>query len=146
MKKRNGFVSNSSSSSFCIIGVTTTTSELLPLYLKATGKDASAVTEPGCRCDIDRNAMQEQGFTFCPRCKSELFVEVDPDEELYEMCEALDLDYASEEYGDAYVGISLKSGKNVEGVIEELRKAEKKLKELFGDDADIRVHSGVTYG
>jgi hypothetical protein len=146
MKIRNGFVSNSSSSSFCIMGVTTSESELLPLYLKAMGKDASATIEPGCSCDIDRDAMKEQGYSFCPKCQSKLFVEIEPDEELYEMCEALDLDYASEEYGDAYVGISLKSGKNVEGVIEELRKAEKKLKELFGDDADIRVHSGVTYG
>jgi len=143
MKIRNGFVSNSSSSSFCIMGVAISESELLPLYLKAMGKDGSSTIKPGCRCDIDRDAMKEQGYDFCPKCRKDIFVEIET--EIYEMCEELELDYAYGESSDVYVGFSLESGTGVESVIKKLKDAEKKLKELFGNDVIISVHSGVTY-
>jgi len=89
--------------------------------------------------------MKEQGFDFCPKCRRELFISIKPDIDIYEISEKLGLDCSYGGGSDSYIGFDLESGTNVENTIEELRKAEKKLKELFGDNVNISVHSGVTY-
>ncbi|HUU86545.1 MAG TPA: hypothetical protein VMX17_02180 [Candidatus Glassbacteria bacterium] len=146
MKIRNGFVSNSSSSSFCIMGVETSCEDLVELYYKSLGKDIIKDMKPGCRCDIDRNAMKEQGFSFCPKCKKDLFIEKEYGEDVEEICEALKLDYSYDYNGDLYVGHDLTEGGNVKSLVNELQNVEKKLKNLFGDNADISVYSGVIEG
>ena len=147
MKIRKGFVSNSSSSSFCIMGIEISKEDLIKAYYKSLGKDISTETriEPGCKCDIDRNAMKAQGFGFCPRCRCDLFVEKELYEDNAEMCEELDLDY-EDAAGELYVGRNLKTNLNVEGIINGIKATEKKLKELFNHDIEIRVHHGITYG
>jgi hypothetical protein len=77
MKIRSGFVSNSSSSSFVIIGVTSNWANRLA---KAEGKNYSQEPEtktvPGCEC----NAKREK---FCPNCGApkDKTIEVEPTKE-----------------------------------------------------------------
>jgi len=143
MKKRNGFVSNSSSSSFCIMGVEMDSEELFPIYCKATGVDGSDNVMAGCDCDIDRDQLKSEGSKFCPKCGKDIFIIEEKYEDLETMCDALGIEMA---YGDrtTYVGCNLDDNWSVESLVESLQDTEKKLKELFGD-VDISVHSGVTY-
>ena len=144
MKKRQGFVSNSSSSSFCIMGINVDAEDLFPIYCKVTGIDGSPKMKRGCDCDIDR--VQPEGSKFCPQCGKRVLIEEEQCEDIDIMCEKLgiDLSYAGD---DGYlVGCDLETHRSTEDLIEELKKSEKKLKELFGDDVDISVHSGVSYG
>lgn len=77
MKIRSGFVSNSSSSSFCIIGVTGAWAARLA---KAEGKNYSQEPEiklvPGCECNVRREK-------FCPECGApkNKEVEIEPTKE-----------------------------------------------------------------
>ena len=77
MKIRTGFVSNSSSSSFCIIGVTRDWANVLA---KAEGKNYSHEAEtklvPGCKCNKRRE-------NFCPNCGApkNKTVEIEPTKE-----------------------------------------------------------------
>ena len=141
MKLRTGFVSNSSTTSFCIMGIKTSYNDLRFAFLKATGKEDIQEVEPGCQCDIDRDRMKEQGFEFCPKCKADLFIEKGDYEDPDVMCKKLGLDYHSAEYG-MYVGCSCACADSVDDLIERLREKEKILKEVFGKDVKISIHSG----
>jgi len=78
MKIRNGFVSNSSSSSFCIIGVERSWANRLAVAegKNYEGEEPKIKVVPGCECNVNRaNYCPECGS---PKCKT---VEVEPAKE-----------------------------------------------------------------
>lgn len=144
MKIRSGFVSNSSSSSFCIIGVTSQWAERLA---KAEGKNYSQEREtklvPGCKCNTKRDE-------FCPKCGSpkNKTVEVEPTKELNYLSYGTDLGKVVNFYGGSelqYAGIDAEE--ILEGMsIKQARKhfvdlVEKKLKVKIPVD-QIDFHYG----
>ena len=107
MKIRKGFVSNSSSSSFCICGVSFEQSDedKLKQVLSLIPIDTEQFNVQGCDCDIDRKAMVEKNWTFCPKCQSLLFKEPnkqDMFDQLNKECEKLDLIFFSKSRISAY--------------------------------------------
>jgi len=144
MKIRNGFVSNSSSSSFCILGVYFDNAKSV---FEALSIEAKIEAEPSCSCDIDRESLRSDGCKFCPKCGSLLFAEPDEwdfRERLDSELSKLDIGYLSSENW-LFVGcdIGSENGSNVEPTIEKMQKTHTRLKELFGDDSDIRIYSGT---
>ena len=78
MKTRQGFVSNSSSSSFCIIGVERSWANRLAVAegKNYEGEEPKIKVVPGCECNVNRaNYCPECGS---PKCKT---VEVEPAKE-----------------------------------------------------------------
>jgi hypothetical protein len=83
MKKRNGFVSNSSSSSFVFLGFEIDSSKITLDFLKEHAgfteeniEDYSIVS--CCGCELSRYGIDD--VNFCPKCgkaKSEMKVEID---------------------------------------------------------------------
>jgi hypothetical protein len=71
MKIRKSFVSNSSSTSFCILGVPTTLEEMIHILFKDK-KEKPVVKKQECIHVFDRNACN-----FCPKCGKRAYVIVD---------------------------------------------------------------------
>jgi len=98
MKIRNGFVSNSSSSSFCIIGVYFDDAKdaLDKLSIEVETK------ETDCECALDCDKLRPEGANFCPSCGSKLFketTEYDMREQLRTACAALKIGVILDEWG-----------------------------------------------
>jgi len=73
MKIRNGFVSNSSSSSFCVFGVNIGDDEKVKKFLKNVVKiDIEDQKEQGCEHDFNRDKNK-----FCPECGNTAWEESD---------------------------------------------------------------------
>lgn len=159
MKVRTGFVSNSSSSSFCVFGIHFSKDREDVLTQALTGIDPNEVkTVPGCSCDISRDIMRDTGMNFCPKCGSELFVEetYEPDslqDELYKAAQKHGL-YCGywEPDSDApygwYIGLELGGRTEITGEaqLEEMKNSMEKMRELFGKDARIKIYSGTQGG
>ena len=145
MKIRNGFVSNSSSSSFCIVGICfcnidKAISTLEPLFDKL-----NIAREAGCRCDIDRQKLQLNDFGFCPKCGKPLLKKYtlgDIAGKLRPKCSEIDISIELDENA-IYIGkcIGSDSGDRVLDEINKMKNTDRQLKELFGKNADIRVYT-----
>ena len=137
MKIRNGFVSNSSTSSFSLYGVQIPDNkDLYEMVFKK--KPYNFVKIEGCSHKIDRDQ-----FKFCPECglatwkTKKRYEDNDPQLTLEEYFEKLDLRYFSYDTDDGpseFVGINLKgnggkreANKNPQRLVE----IQQKLKEIF---------------
>jgi len=159
MKIRHGFVSNSSSSSFCVFGIHFSKDRECVLIENLLGIDPNAIViTQGCDCDIDRDALKKKRFKFCPSCGSELFIEQQHEfeelgEDLYKAASKLGFycQYWQPE-SDApygwYIGYDCINKKKIEGEaqLEEMKKAMDKLREIFGKDEKIIMYSGSCSG
>ena len=73
MKIRNGFVSNSSSSSFCVFGVNIGDDEKVKKFLKNVAKiNIEDQKDQGCSHEFDRDNKK-----FCPECGQPAWEESD---------------------------------------------------------------------
>lgn len=124
MKIRQGFVSNSSSSSFCVFGVMLEDpSEILEAFPQDPENP-----EPGCKHSFDRENMK-----FCPECGAEAWLEPEEDDP-YEVAEENGYHYYECEDGYAF-GVEIEAY-----TLSELKKLDstaKKLKKLFGKEAKV---------
>jgi hypothetical protein len=134
MKIRNGFVSNSSSTSFSIYGVYVEDSDALMNKLMGAPKSTK---KPGCKHKFDRETAK-----FCPDCGEKAWnVEVeerDAYNDLPDCLEKLGLDVEIWNGGEScsegsYVGKNLQDANfnKSKNKLEILKKVEEKLKELF---------------
>lgn len=167
MKVRSGFVSNSSTSSFCIYGVYFEESEKMTneLVLKLTGKDLTETrTVNGCNCEIEREQLAKDGFEFCPKCGSllseteEVYEDFDVYDAVEEACDKLGLECShhseegleSEDCGPGWIigyHVSGRGGRRAAKKTPELLEGiSAKLKQTFGEDVEIDFWSGTVYG
>jgi len=149
MKIRNGFVSNSSSSSFIIVGVVLEETQencksLCDKYL--SNKDVSPFTEKFC-CG---KKMKSQ---FCPSCgKNKDDIEetinyVDIFREYRWDIDGIDVqvDEGTVIVG-SYLDLDLKGdSKDIDKFIKEIDNSKKKIKDL-GIKGKVKIHCGVTFG
>jgi hypothetical protein len=151
MKKRNGFVSNSSTSSFCIVGVCFTDEKETKVTLESIFAKLGITKENGCNCDIDRQKLQSDGLGFCPSCGKPLLKKYsigDISDKLRPECHKLGIRIIYDEYA-LYLGRSIGSegdGEKVSDEIETMQNTYIQLKDWFGEDVDVRVYTGETYG
>ena len=139
MKLRHGFVSNSSSSSYCIFGV------MADVYSAAKALGVSLpeeTSEPGCECKVDRT----QG-KFCPQCGKPLLVtykytKSDLQEFVESKCREIGWCMESDGY-EWYIGLDLKPKRPSEDLIAAMQEAAKEIREKFGKEPV--VHSIVYY-
>jgi hypothetical protein len=135
MKVRNGFVSNSSTSSFCIFGISFKSTEELARLLNVPVPAPTVRKQAGCYCSIDRDASK-----FCPRCGKQAWVEVQDRtnyalrESVEEKCKSSGLSF--EQYDDSiYVGGWCRN--NGQAGIDELTEINKKLVDAFGKEGSF---------
>lgn len=140
MKVRNGFVSNSSSSSFCIFGVVVN-DKILEIVKKKVKAEAQTETEEYMVCEKCGHTPRSSP-KFCEKCGGNIVTktrEVEYEYEMYEMFEAVGLAYNSDDY-TSYAGVGI-SGCDVEAIIS----AQKELEEIFGSEMKFKVYSGESY-
>jgi hypothetical protein len=149
MKTRNGFVSNSSTSSFFVFGVEAPEIDVLSKMLFGEKpKKEEPKPEPGCVHKFDRKKMK-----FCPECGKPAWImpEIEEDESEYEDYDELSSDverkwgvelvYCSDGYdGEWYLGANMKSNPPLDKLVA----IDKKLKELF--KGETAFHYGVSEG
>lgn len=131
MKTRVGFVSNSSSTSFCIFG-TLIGEELLAEKLMNFKPGVSKI--PNCHHKIDREKVK-----YCPECGKPVYKEVEietpSDEDLEEACSNIGLDLyricEGEDEG-LYVGVNIKERGSDDKILEKLKEAESIIQDKFG--------------
>ena len=150
MKIRQGFVSNSSASSFCVYGVDTTVNEAMKALL---GREREETKTPGCEHEFDREASK-----FCSDCgaeawnvEEEYWGECDLEEEadkkgLYSYCI-----YGCEDYADGTIILGARlhgrGGKRATKKNPEMiAGVDKKLEEFFGEDVEVDFHAGTCWG
>lgn len=104
MKIRDGFVSNSSSSSFCVYGISVDINDLVTRFLGETFVDGE---RPGCEHNFDRDKLN-----YCPECDEEAYVEIESWETydaLAEKIQELGFDFISvgECSEETYIGFDI---------------------------------------
>ena len=138
MKIRSGFVSNSSTSSFCVFGVGF---DSVSDVMKALGLEPQSIN--GCDHEFDRMIMR-----YCPECGEHALRQEDEEdllERVAQVCESHGLeieDYTHSGEGDSYPVLigSYPSGsgqKAIDGMIA----INRACLELFGKEATI--HTGA---
>jgi len=153
MKKRIGFVSNSSTSSFCILGIEVNgiEEEKMRKMVQEKHPDEFKVEKVrACECDIDTDQ------NFCPNCGTHVWEEVGDsieDLDVYELlelvCQKTPL-YFHNYDGDTYIGLgeggvdsAIKQGKNPAEVAAEAIKEAGIRPDI--ETTDIRLYSGAYY-
>lgn len=133
MKVRSGFVSNSSTSSFCILGVEFDDPQEILDCLKIEG---SPPKEQGCTHSFDRITCKH-----CPECGEPAYYDVEVSEWLEEEVVKFGLEYFDLTYGGYgfYIGTSV-TGSGQE-MLDKLAKTNKTIKQLCGKEASI--HRGA---
>jgi len=79
MKTRQGFVSNSSSTSFSVFGIHASSKEIDSLLDSVLGP-VKTTRDPGCECNINRDESK-----FCPECGKQTWITTT--EERDDLCE-----------------------------------------------------------
>lgn len=118
MKKRIGFVSNSSTSSFCIFGV----------HFKDLSEIANANGISSARYDEDSNEVHDQNSY-----------------SLYKKCQKLGLQFVNcSEYNDGcFIGLKWPSIKDDETGFEFKKRAKNAVEKLTGKVEDCATHEGT---
>ena len=132
MKTRMGFVSNSSTTSFCIYGVEVNCDK--KTFEKVTKKEKEVIPpEPGCEHEFDRSKSK-----FCPECGEQAWLEVEDDDDYcYEDFEeyfsdmGLDCDYGYGEGATILIGRNIKDEEDKNITLEKLMEVRDKLKKIF---------------
>ena len=150
MKIRNGFVSNSSASSFCVYGTDIDLNEAMEALL---GRDKEVTITPGCEHEFDREASK-----FCAECGSPAWNEEEEEwyiENLETEAEKVDLYtyqiHGCEDYEDGTVILGARlhglggkrATKKNPGMIAGI---EETLEKLFGEDVEVDFHNGTCWG
>jgi len=154
MKIRNGFVSNSSSSSFVIVGTTidrddtTTLQKICENHLEITEKMKNDYSEKIC-------CGKQLRSKFCPVCgKNSDDVEgtLNYNDLFHDnMWSFRGIDVHTDEYSDDIVvgkslGLDLEGDSvDIDNLIKDLQEVKAKAEEL-GLKGKVRLHCGVTYG
>jgi PHP family Zn ribbon phosphoesterase len=145
MKLRNGFVSNSSSSSFAIIGFQVTDElkkKIIDKY-NEEAEESEKEEEKFWACEKCGFEPEKGKPKFCEQCGGEiktLIRKIVPDKSDYEVFEAFDLEYHSKTDNGAIAGFSVE-GCSTKQVLE----FEKELVEIVGKNIDIKIMSGESY-
>ena len=144
MKVRSGFVSNSSTSSFCTYGVATDYDEIVKLFFDGKNAETTIERRNACYHSFDRENQK-----FCAECGKQSYIEYtrgghydtdDMEKAIYEKCgTSLSVETYDEEEstsGDVYyVGSSRMDGG--EAGLKDMLAVNAKLKELFGREGDF---------
>lgn len=138
MKIRQGFVSNSSTSSYVILGANVEYEDLLKILFKGP---KVIEKHPNCKHKFDRENMK-----FCPECGQEAYWMDNPEYDSEDVQEALDnlgLTGMCAEYSDAWtVGVEI-DGWAATKLMEKIPEITDKVKGLTGKDCKVNT---IIYG
>lgn len=139
MKARLGFVSNSSTSSFCIFGVQY---DSMSAAIKALGIEGEPGQVDGCDHEFDRIAMK-----FCPECGEAAYVTEDKEEwqerQIESILEKYGLDIVDKTYVDYGCYIGWQPCGDGKALIKGMTATNKAILELFGEEASL--YQGAYY-